>query len=73
MRRRRVADIASSWTVVVTTPAGETVAAGNWPYEDEAHDWARDINIRRLARVRAVLPLVPAADLTTDLVRGEWT
>ncbi|SFJ76609.1 hypothetical protein SAMN05421835_108183 [Amycolatopsis sacchari] len=73
MKQRRIADIASSWTVVLTTPGGETVAAGNWPHGDEAHDWARDINIRRLARVRAVLPLVPATDLITDLVRGEWT
>lgn len=66
----RYAVAASSWTVVVTTPAGETVAAGNWPFEAEAAGWAREINRSRLARVRMVVPLVLARDLRSDLERG---
>lgn len=69
----RIVDVASSWTVVVTTPAGETVAAGNWPDHTEASTWARDLNRSRLARVRFVVPLVLARDLTADLERGTWT
>lgn len=66
----RYAEVASSWTVVVTIPSGETVAAGNWPHEAEANGWARELNRSRLARVRAVLPLVLARDLRIDLDRG---
>lgn len=70
--RTRIADIAGTWTVLVTTPAGETVAAGNWPDPDEAHGWAREVNRARLARIRGVFPLVLARDLRIELERGEW-
>ncbi|GAB3003530.1 hypothetical protein LWP59_27655 [Amycolatopsis acidiphila] len=68
----RIADIAGSWTVLVTTPAGETVAAGNWPDLSEAHGWAREINQGQLARVRGLFPLVLARDLRIELERGVW-
>ncbi|WP_236793242.1 hypothetical protein [Amycolatopsis sp. GM8] len=68
----RIADIAGTWTVLVTTPAGETVAAGNWPDLGEARGWARDLNQTRLALVRGVFPLVLARDLRIELERGVW-
>ncbi|WP_020418530.1 hypothetical protein [Amycolatopsis sp. ATCC 39116] len=68
----RIAEVATAWTVVVTIPTGETVAAGNWPDLIEARTWARDTNRSRLARVRAVVPLVSAGGLTTELERGVW-
>ncbi|WP_027932979.1 hypothetical protein [Amycolatopsis thermoflava] len=72
MRTRRIADVAGAWTVVVTVPSGETVAAGNWPDLIEARAWARTTNQARLARVRGVLPLVSASGLTAELERGMW-
>jgi hypothetical protein len=68
----RIADMAGSWTVLVTTPAAETVAAGSWPDLGEARDWARQVNRGRLARIRAVVPLVIARDLLTELEKGGW-
>ncbi|MEU0512593.1 hypothetical protein [Amycolatopsis sp. NPDC006125] len=68
----RIAEVAMAWTVVVTIPTGETVAAGNWPDLIEARTWARDTNRSRLARVRAVVPLVSASGLTRELERGVW-
>jgi len=70
MRVRRIADVAAAWTVVVTVPSGETVAAGNWPDLDEAAAWAQEVNRRRLARVRMVVPLVLARELLAELERG---
>lgn len=64
------ANVASSWTVLITTPTGETVAAGSWPDGTEAHQWARGINQTRLARVRGVFPLLLARDVRTELERG---
>jgi hypothetical protein len=66
------ADIAGSWTVLVTTPAGETVAAGNWPHLIEAQEWARGVNRSRRARIRAVVPLVLARDVATTFEEGQW-
>lgn len=66
------AEITNSWTVLVTAPTGETVAAGNWPYLIEAQDWARGINRSRLARIRGVFPLVLARDVTAALDEGQW-
>ncbi|OXM70742.1 MULTISPECIES: hypothetical protein [Amycolatopsis] len=68
----RIAEVATAWTVVVTIPTGETVAAGNWPDLIEARAWARATNRSRLARVRAVVPLVTAQRLTNELERGVW-
>ncbi|GAA3831574.1 MULTISPECIES: hypothetical protein [Amycolatopsis] len=68
----RIAEVAMAWTVVVTIPTGETVAAGNWPDLIEARTWARDMNRSRLVRVRAVVPLVSASGLTDELERGVW-
>jgi hypothetical protein len=67
-----IADVCSSWTVVVLTPAGETVAAGNWPELPEAREWARGINRSGLAQVRFVAPLVVARDLEIELAKGVW-
>ncbi|MFD4191379.1 MULTISPECIES: hypothetical protein [Amycolatopsis] len=67
-----MADAANAWTVVVTVPNGETVAAGNWPDLIEARTWARETNRARLVLVRGVLPLVSARDLMTELERGMW-
>ncbi|MEV5299046.1 hypothetical protein [Amycolatopsis methanolica] len=72
MRAKRIADVAEAWTVVVTVPNGETVAAGNWPDLIEARTWARETNQARLARVRGVLPLVWASGLIAELERGMW-
>ncbi|UQS21757.1 MULTISPECIES: hypothetical protein [Amycolatopsis] len=72
MRVTRIADVAQAWTVVVTVPNGETVAAGSWPDLIEARTWARATNRARVARVRGVLPLVSARDLMTELERGMW-
>ncbi|WP_435070876.1 hypothetical protein [Amycolatopsis thermoflava] len=67
-----IAEVAQAWTVVVAIPTGETVAAGNWPDLIEARIWARDMNRSRLARVRAVVPLVSAGGLARELERGVW-
>ncbi|GAB3580334.1 hypothetical protein GCM10027445_50460 [Amycolatopsis endophytica] len=72
MRATRIAEVAQAWTVVVVIPTGEIVAAGNWPDLAEARTWARATNRSRLARVRAVVPLVSASGLTSELERGVW-
>ncbi|MDQ0378589.1 hypothetical protein [Amycolatopsis thermophila] len=72
MKATHVGDVAQAWTVVVTVPTGETVAAGNWPDLIEARTWARETNRSRVARVRAVVALVAAQRLTSELERGVW-